>query len=422
MIADEWVAAGLDAGAIGPIDWRLGETFVFDLVKRSEFPAVAANLVCEGGDRPFPAGRVVERNGRSIGIVAVTAGEIDGCLATDPVEAAKEAHALLPEVDATVLLWPTAEEEANVAAREGLPYDFVLDASGRSSQVVPQRAGQSWLLGGGIKTKSLGVVSLEMADGEGFWPANYVEELDKQIKQLENRKGRAENRASKASNERAKSTWLAKAATFESNIADLRKQKTSFMGGGANQLTVRNIALTEDVADHAETQERVEAVKKTFADLEDASGAEVLARPMRFSGGPYAGTEVCISCHATQYNQWRQTGHARAIGALVAVSRHRDEDCFSCHVTGGEPAEAAGFPVVIETSADIGGGNNVQCEACHGPSRAHAADPTNTAHTPQKSPDETLCVACHTPEQTEERFVFEEYLKKVVHPNPPEGE
>ena len=422
LIAEEWVAAGLDAIAIGPNDWLLGEAFVFDLAERTELPAIAANLVCAGGERPFPAARVVQKNGLTIGVVGVTSGDIDQCLATDPLAAAKEAYALLPKVDATVLLWPTDGEDANVAAREGLPYDFVLDASGRSSKAVPQRAGDSWLLGGGTKTKGLGVVTLELAGGTGFWPPNYEKELDKQLTQLENRKQRAENRAGNAANERSKATWLAKAATFEQNMADVRAQKSKFQGGGANQLTLRNIALTDAVADHPATKERVEAVKQSFADLEDASGAEVLARPMRFSAGPYAGTEVCISCHATQYNQWRQTGHARAIGTLVAVSRHRDEDCFSCHVTGGTPAEAAGFPVVIETSADIGGGNNVQCEACHGPSRAHSKDPTNPAHTPQKSPPESLCVACHTPEQTEDRFVFEEYLSKVTHPNPPATE
>jgi hypothetical protein len=422
LIAEEWVAAGLDAAAIGSDDWLLGETFVFDLVKRTGFPAVAANLVCEGGERPFPAARVVERDGRSVGVVGVTTGTIPGCVATDPAEAAVEAHALLKDVDATVLLWPTAGEEANVAAREGLPFDFVLDASGRSSKAVPQRAGESWLLGGGIKTKGLGIVTLELGGGTGFWPPNWTAELDKQLAQIESRKQRAEERVANAPDERSRNTWRAKVATFDKNIADIRDQKARFTEGGANRMTVRHVALTDDVPDHPETQARVEAAKKGFADLEDASGAEVLARPMRFEAGPYAGTEACISCHPAQYNQWRQTGHARAIGSLVAVSRHRDEDCFSCHVTGGQPAEAAGFPVVIEASSDIGGGNGVQCEACHGPSRAHGKDPTNAAHTPLKDPPESLCIACHTPEQTEDRFVFADYLQKVTHPDPPKAE
>jgi hypothetical protein len=56
---------------------------------------------------------------------------------------------------------------------------------------------------------------------------------------------------------------------------------------------------------------------------------------------------------------------------------------------------------------------DVGCESCHTAGRQHALNPT-VVKLPSQTP-ESLCVTCHTPEQTDKRFVYAEYLKKVVH-------
>ncbi|MEZ4320219.1 MAG: multiheme c-type cytochrome [Myxococcota bacterium] len=417
LIAEEWVASGLDAAALGEMDWNLGTPFVLETTKRAGYPVVAANLVCEGGKRPFPAARVFEHGDRKVGVVGVTAGEVDGCAVTDPAEAAVAARALLPEdVDVTVLLWPDRFEKANFGAREGLDFDFLLDASGRAGKDLPQRAGSTWMLGGGMKTKSVSIVTVELGDGKGYFPDGYRESLEDDRKRLQRRIDDAREVLAKG---KGKKEMLERQIAGQTvQVEEVEQQLQAFLQGGHNRMEVRSITLDEDIPNHAPTFERVEAVKATFSELDDATGAEVISRPMRIEHGPYVGTEGCISCHPTQYNQWRSTGHARAISVLVAVDRHRDEDCFSCHVTGAAPAGIAGYPVTIADSTSVGGGNNVQCEACHGPGRDHAADPTK--HHPVKTPPETLCRACHTPEQDEGRFDFAQYLPKVAHPDPAE--
>ncbi|MCB9675436.1 MAG: hypothetical protein H6737_09995 [Alphaproteobacteria bacterium] len=419
LIAEEWVASGLDAAALGAFDWELGAPFVRETVKRSGYPVVAANLVCEGGERPFPAARVVEHGGRRIGIVGVTVGEVEGCVVTDPAEAAKQARELMGDVDAAVLLWPAREEEANVAARAGLPFDFLVDASGRSGRTTPERAGQTWLLGGGIKTKAVSVARLSFVEGgkAGFFPEKYDQLIDEEIAKVEKYLVTAQRQHDgEKTTPTARVLIQRKIDAKQTELAELKELRASATSDGQNVVTIRTITLDQEIADHEATLAHVEAVKATFSAMDDASGAEVVARPMRIEHGPYAGTEACVKCHPTQYNQWRSTEHARAMSSLVAVSRHRDEDCFSCHVTGGAPAEIAGFPVTIETSDAVGGGNNVQCEACHGPGRDHVGDPTK--HRTVKDPDEALCRACHTPEQDDGRFDFAAYLPKVTHPTP----
>ncbi|MEO0606474.1 MAG: multiheme c-type cytochrome, partial [Myxococcota bacterium] len=80
-----------------------------------------------------------------------------------------------------------------------------------------------------------------------------------------------------------------------------------------------------------------------------------------------------------------------------------------CHVTG---AHRRGGP-----SAPKGTGSyrDVQCEACHGPSRAHAERPDDASLRPVRSPDEATCRTCHDGEQDGGRFDLATYLPQVVH-------
>jgi len=416
LIAEQWVESGLDAAAIGAVDWSLGRAFVSDLVASSNYPVVAANLVCEEGRRPFPAARIIDAGGRRVGVVGVTAGSLDGCSVTDPIEAAREAAELIEGVDMRVLLWPARADEADLGAREGLPFDFILDASGRTPRTDSQRSGDSWLLGGGIKTKSLGFTTVQFTGGEGFFPVDYAAVLEKEETKLRGQVKKSTAQADRAAKPSKEKYWRGRAAERQRRLDDLLARRQALQAGGFNTMVTRGLSLDDAISDHPETLEKVEAVKASFSGLDDASGAEVLSRPMRVESGPYTGTEACVRCHPTQYNQWRSTGHARALSALVGADRHRDEDCFGCHVTGAAPMKAAGFPVTIDDSAGIGGGNNVQCEACHGPGRAHIADPPRNKLV--SSPSEEACRACHTKEQDEGRFEYASYLSRVAHPDP----
>jgi len=75
----------------------------------------------------------------------------------------------------------------------------------------------------------------------------------------------------------------------------------------------------------------------------------------------YVGHASCKSCHTAIYDSWEQTKHARTLSRLSASEKAAG--CIGCHVTGTPEMIAADgvnpmFP-------------NVQCEACHGPGKAH---------------------------------------------------
>ena len=122
----------------------------------------------------------------------------------------------------------------------------------------------------------------------------------------------------------------------------------------------------------------------------------------------FAGAHSCVPCHRPQHLQWSTTGHASAYQSLMDEKRHMDQECYSCHVTG------AGHPDG-QRPADVGPYRDVQCETCHGPSRAHTLDPVGVK--PIKVPTKETCVECHDGVRDEGRFDWASYLPRVSHPN-----
>jgi hypothetical protein len=131
----------------------------------------------------------------------------------------------------------------------------------------------------------------------------------------------------------------------------------------------------------------------------------------RPSGGdPYAGSDACRPCHADIHAFWQGTLHSRSMLAL-GVSPGRDETpCLRCHTTGY--GEATGYG---RGGGDLG---SVGCEACHGPSALHAADPGKKATPTGLRGDcppciiNRVCRLCHTPAWSA-RFDLDQALGSV---------
>ncbi len=90
----------------------------------------------------------------------------------------------------------------------------------------------------------------------------------------------------------------------------------------------------------------------------------------------YEGFRKCASCHKSQSQSWKKTGHAKALDLLAPGARSearrrakldpakdysKDKDCLGCHVTGlgkegGYDPEDPGIYLL-----------GVSCESCHGP-------------------------------------------------------
>ncbi len=120
----------------------------------------------------------------------------------------------------------------------------------------------------------------------------------------------------------------------------------------------------------------------------------------------YASVDSCVECHAPQYENWRETPHARAYQTLVAKGAQYQVECLVCHTTGF--GQAGGYaPAHKGQSAMI----NVQCESCHGPAARHvdAQEPV------VRNGGKELCQSCHT-EKNSPHFNYDEYLPLVKCP------
>jgi len=117
-----------------------------------------------------------------------------------------------------------------------------------------------------------------------------------------------------------------------------------------------------------------------------------------------AGNAACAACHHQAEIIWVHSLHAQAGPALAARHFDFDPDCLRCHTTGyGLPG---GFISPNRTPHLFG----VGCEDCHGPSEAHAADPS--IHTAYAASDQ--CTRCHD-EENSPKFNSAVYWQKIKH-------
>jgi hypothetical protein len=179
-------------------------------------------------------------------------------------------------------------------------------------------------------------------------------------------------------------------------------------GGRIASASIESHLLDRTVRDDPE-------VRRLLDRFYDAVGktpeAQASVKPL-FAGdslrmeGRYVGAAQCVGCHEEEYAQWKTTQHAAAYKTLLDAHRHYQPRCVACHVVGY--GTRSGYRIGMGEEP-LG---NVQCEVCHGPGGAHAADP-DRAHL-QKEVPEAVCLECHNPDHSD-HFVYAERLPKVRH-------
>jgi hypothetical protein len=129
--------------------------------------------------------------------------------------------------------------------------------------------------------------------------------------------------------------------------------------------------------------------------------------PLPKGAAGYAGIEECSMCHDEQEAFWKTTRHAHAVPTLVDRDKQFDEECIACHVTGYRKpgGSSLGHLGVLE---------NVQCEACHGPSSLHADDGEKGSAPPAKVA-EKVCKTCHNAKHSP-KFDYDVWKSKILGP------
>lgn len=153
------------------------------------------------------------------------------------------------------------------------------------------------------------------------------------------------------------------------------------------------------------------------------------------SGNSFVGSNACQDCHLREYELWLDTDHSHAMSSLMypgergEIPRHYDPECISCHVVGWDPQNhfpyISGYLSLEETPLM----QNVGCENCHGPGRAHVdAETMNRDEAlmarlreDQRLPlaeAERTCLECHDIDNSPDFHLpgaFERYWERIEH-------
>ncbi|MFK7898301.1 MAG: multiheme c-type cytochrome [Myxococcota bacterium] len=120
-----------------------------------------------------------------------------------------------------------------------------------------------------------------------------------------------------------------------------------------------------------------------------AAGATV---PMILDPKGYSGSEICGTCHETEFATWQYTTHASAYDTLVTHGADRRTDCVGCHVVGFEEKGGFNFRTRPAHLEDVG------CESCHGRGGPHLSPdfvPAGDASQDGAPNYEAVCGTCH---------------------------
>jgi hypothetical protein len=406
LIAEAYALAGMDGLALGGNDWALGPSFLWTMLAEHRLPVLAANLKCQE-DVPTQPGRVVDVGGKRVALVGVTEGEVEGCQVEDPVGSAAAALEALGPVDLSIGLVPF-RSSAQVAAMGAVGFDVIVDGRGRHTLGNVERAESTLLYGAGSRGKHVGVLEATWtASAERWTPEGArasleekVERTGKRIQQLEERLALEEEPLRVARIE-------AQRTAYESQVKQAQVELDQLGNQRSNRLLYREVPLSRDVMDHGATATMVGDALKGMLEAEGAPIRYHLEPHVALEKSPYAGSDVCVGCHQTQHAQWSTTRHAHAWQTLVMEQRHLDQDCFGCHST------AAGQRGGVSEPSKVVGMRDVQCEACHGPAKAHTKRPMSVR--PVGVPDLATCTRCHDGDRDGGRFDADTYWPKVDH-------
>jgi hypothetical protein len=166
----------------------------------------------------------------------------------------------------------------------------------------------------------------------------------------------------------------------------------------------RNVTwLLPDTGENKKSQifyeEYMEKTKNAF-DKEASNRVKDLA------SSPFAGIEICGTCHPSEVEKYKSTRHFRAMETLLEKGKDRDPDCVICHSVGSKTR--GGF-VSLKHSPHLAG---VQCENCHGPRKSHSENPM--ASRKVQSDSFQICTECHN-SQHSPKFQLKEYWLKIEH-------
>ena len=326
----EAIGMGIDDVKAGGVDMLLA----MEETEREDSPFTSANMVLFDGDAPIAPYRIIQKNGKKVGIVSIVGAEhVKKAMAGGGIEDFKlqMPEAALARVvrdrnfaacDFKVLLIQSEPENCKVLAQKFPVFDLVVTAGGAGDptltpeEVKSTTGHTSQMIQCGVKGMYVGVVGVN----------------------------------------------------FE---------------GGKKSVKYQRVALDASFKDSPPVKDIFLEYQNELKTLWTAGALEDIKPRAHPSGYKFVGSEACRDCHDVEYDIWKDGHagdggpHAKATADLTDpgertwVKRIYDPECVSCHATGWNPQNYYPYETgFIDLKRDkLLHGNG--CENCHGPGSGH---------------------------------------------------
>lgn len=170
------------------------------------------------------------------------------------------------------------------------------------------------------------------------------------------------------------------------------------INGDEKKLTYTRKAIDPAIEENPDVKQIVDDyIKSQKVSTRNGSSTSAVEAPQ-----PYYPYQSCVSCHGAEFEQWKTTPHAKALGTLLTQEK-AIPDCLPCHSDMYKRAKR-----VVVNADQIGG---VECIACHEEVLPHGPD-MNKKDDPAKI--KSRCITCHTKERSPD-FDLDKYYEAVRH-------
>jgi hypothetical protein len=437
LLLESYARLGVAAILPAERDLGIGVLALRRLSKAARVPMVASNLVDRQGQPLFERDRIVTVAGVPIGIFGVVrpldedrgAWERWGVTATDPTEAARAEIASLKKRGARMIVALLHLGPAN-AARELLKaapgITWAVQGHAGMQFETPETIGGARLLEAMSLGKLVGRLDIHVVGGQTASFSDRGERAQMLTILADHRRQLVdlEKRADEDTTDQLREFYKLRREGLTKAVArDIELSQRLPLVIAGSWFENRIIPLDESIADHPGTallvraytdQNARRAARGLPVGLEArAPNAPVAHPPPPVTSAPaprtlYAGSVACAGCHAPAWKAFQTTKHARALAALKPARRDRDPTCVGCHATGfGLPGGTTDIHLATTRLRDVG------CESCHGPGLDHLTA-TDRKGTIQRSPAETVCLGCHTPDRTNGAWDFERFRQALL--------
>jgi hypothetical protein len=354
LVANAYTRMGVDAATLGERDLSLGQEELEQIAHSSGLPIVAANLNTSDGRRVFPAERLIQTAKLAVGVFGII----------EPSPSSPPAWAVTTDAVSAARSAVSSLHAHGAGTIVGIFH--VVGGARRAAEIAAQAGG---------------IDAVVVDNPEASLPAATEAPLIAT----------------------AGAPLVATApATGSLGVIEVRVGRTavhpsaSILAPSASPVDQLGVALLARLAAGPVLARIPEPSSRSPAD--------------RFERWTYASTGACAFCHQQQVTQWKTTAHARAFASLTETGYARDPACLGCHMTGFlRPGGTQYVDTAIEQFADVG------CESCHGASAEHVASLDKKKGTSRKVAL-SVCLGCHTPDQSVETFDVIAGMKAVLGP------